>query len=83
MSVSIRRMWSCYSWNLKDRSLTVFDPILMGTPVTQIKLRHEKVVSELSKVIFGCLVSFFPSYTIKEKEWKIIYRNDISEKCKW
>jgi hypothetical protein len=83
MPVSSRRKWSCYSWNLKDRTLTVLDPFLMKGPVSVIKRVHAEFVLEINIALFSCLEAFFPGYSIKRNEWKTIYRNDISEKCKW
>ncbi|KAM0869148.1 hypothetical protein ACQ4PT_040855 [Festuca glaucescens] len=74
---------SCYIWDIIKKEVHVLDPVKMTCRCATIQKLHEPIVVDLSKCLILCLFEFFPECKLDGLDWKIIYRNDTSKRCKW
>ncbi|CAN6341703.1 unnamed protein product [Urochloa humidicola] len=81
LPVKYHDKWSCYLWNLKEKTLTVMDPCLMRSNPIRVSLHHEQAVQDLHKALIDCINHFFVGWSVDDSGWQFIYQTNLGPRC--
>lgn len=60
--VILKQRWVCFSWNLKDNTIRVFDPACMGISVSQRSSVYTHVADMLKGAISSAIRVLIPGW---------------------
>ncbi|CAL5048747.1 unnamed protein product [Urochloa decumbens] len=81
LPVKYHDKWSCYLWDLKEKTLTVMDPCLMRSNPIRVELHHEQAVQDLHKALIDCIKHFFVGWSVDDSGWRFIYATNLGPRC--
>ncbi|TVU07977.1 hypothetical protein EJB05_41358, partial [Eragrostis curvula] len=82
--VKANGMWATYLWDFQKKKIIVLDPVLMGSPASNIKMHHEGIVTVLHEFLITCMEVYIPGFNTAGHEydmWEKDYSINAGQPC--
>ena len=73
--------WATYVWDLLEKVVTVLDPYLQNTSVSQIKSHHNETMECLHQALFDCKDAWMPWWDVDRHNWVFYYPAALGNRC--